>query len=81
MKKPIPTFRTDKQAEDFVAKADLSDYDLSGGQVVRFGMRPKGQGGQSAAAGEAVGGRAGRGQARRCSLSALHPHGDRKRPP
>ena len=41
MKKPIPTFRTDKEAEDFVAKADLSEYDLSGGQVVRFEMRPK----------------------------------------
>jgi predicted DNA binding CopG/RHH family protein len=41
MKKPIPTFRTDEEAEDFVAKADLSDYDLSGGQVVRFEMRPK----------------------------------------
>ncbi len=41
MKKPIPTLRTDKEAEDFVAKADLSEYDLSGGQVVRFEMRRK----------------------------------------
>jgi predicted DNA binding CopG/RHH family protein len=41
MKKPIPTFETDKDAEDFVATADLSEYDLSGGQVVRFEMRPK----------------------------------------
>jgi predicted DNA binding CopG/RHH family protein len=41
MKKPIPTFKTDNEAEDFVEKADLSDYDLSGGQVVRFEMRPK----------------------------------------
>ena len=41
MKRPIPTFETDQEAEDFVAKADLSDYDLSGGQVVRFEMRPK----------------------------------------
>lgn len=41
MKRPIPTFKTDKEAEDFVAKADLSDYDLSGGQVVRFEMRRK----------------------------------------
>jgi predicted DNA binding CopG/RHH family protein len=41
MKKPIPIFRTDEEAENFVAKADLSDYDLSGGQVVRFEMRPK----------------------------------------
>lgn len=41
MKKPIPTFKTDREAEDFVAKADLTAYDLSGGQVVRFEMRPK----------------------------------------
>jgi predicted DNA binding CopG/RHH family protein len=41
MKKPIPTFKTDREAEDFVAKADLTGYDLSGGQVVRFEMRPK----------------------------------------
>ncbi len=41
MKKPIPTFKTDEEAEDFVAKADLSEYDLSGGQVVHFEMRRK----------------------------------------
>jgi predicted DNA binding CopG/RHH family protein len=41
MKKPIPTFKTDSEAEEFVAKADLTDYDLSGGQIVRFEMRPK----------------------------------------
>jgi predicted DNA binding CopG/RHH family protein len=41
MKKPIPIFSTDREAEDFVAKADLTGYDLSGGQVVRFEMRPK----------------------------------------
>jgi predicted DNA binding CopG/RHH family protein len=41
MKKPIPTFKTDREAEEFVADADLSDYDLSGGQIVRFEMRPK----------------------------------------
>jgi predicted DNA binding CopG/RHH family protein len=41
MKKTIPTFRSDEEAEAFVAKANLSDYDLSGGQVVRFEMRPK----------------------------------------
>jgi predicted DNA binding CopG/RHH family protein len=41
MKKPIPTFETDEQAEDFVATADLSEYDLSGGQVVRFEMKRK----------------------------------------
>jgi predicted DNA binding CopG/RHH family protein len=41
MKKPIPTFKTDKQAEDFVATADLTDYDLSGGEVVRFELKRK----------------------------------------
>ena len=41
MRKTIPTFKTDKQAEDFVATADLSKYDLSGGQVMRFELKPK----------------------------------------
>ncbi len=41
MKKPIPTFRTDKEAEDFVATADLTEYDLSGGRLMRFELRPK----------------------------------------
>jgi predicted DNA binding CopG/RHH family protein len=41
MKKPIATFDTDQQAEDFIASADLTEYDLSGGQVVRFELRPK----------------------------------------
>ena len=41
MRKTIPTFETDQEAEDFVATADLAEYDLSGGQVVRFELRPK----------------------------------------
>ncbi len=41
MKKPIAKFKSDSETEDFVAKAELSDYDLSGGQVVRFEMRRK----------------------------------------
>jgi predicted DNA binding CopG/RHH family protein len=41
MKKTIPTFKTDKEAEDFVATADLSEYDLSGGQVMRFELKRK----------------------------------------
>jgi predicted DNA binding CopG/RHH family protein len=41
MKKRIPTFKTDKEAEDFVAAADLSEYDLSGGQLLRFEMKRK----------------------------------------
>ena len=41
MKKTIPTFKTDKEAEDFVATANLAEYDLSGGQVMRFEMKRK----------------------------------------
>jgi predicted DNA binding CopG/RHH family protein/uncharacterized DUF497 family protein len=41
MKKRIPTFETDEQAEEFVANSDLSQYDLSGGQVVRFELKRK----------------------------------------
>ena len=32
MKKTIPTFKTDKQAEDFWRRQTFSKYDLSGGQ-------------------------------------------------
>jgi predicted DNA binding CopG/RHH family protein len=41
MKKPIPSFRTDEEAEHFVDTADLSEYDLSGGQIMRFELKPK----------------------------------------
>jgi len=41
MKKQIPTFETDKEAEDFVATADLRKYDLSGARMVKFELRPK----------------------------------------
>jgi predicted DNA binding CopG/RHH family protein len=41
MKKPIPTFKSDREAEEFVAEADLTEYDLSGAQLVRFEMKPK----------------------------------------
>jgi hypothetical protein len=36
MKKPLPTLRSDTEAEDFVATADLTEYDLSGMRMVRF---------------------------------------------
>ncbi len=39
--KKLPTFRNDRAAEDFVDRADLSKYDLSGGEFVRFEMKPK----------------------------------------
>lgn len=41
MKKKIPTFKSDRAAERFVADADLTHYDLSGAQLVRFEMKPK----------------------------------------
>jgi predicted DNA binding CopG/RHH family protein len=40
MKKTIPTFKTDEEAERFVDTADLSEYDLSG-QFMKFELRPK----------------------------------------
>jgi predicted DNA binding CopG/RHH family protein len=42
MKKPIPDFKTDRAAEDFVAEADLTQYDLSGFQPVQFEFEKKG---------------------------------------
>jgi predicted DNA binding CopG/RHH family protein len=41
MKKPLPTLRSDEEAEDFVATADLTDYDLSGLRLMRFEFEPK----------------------------------------
>jgi len=41
MKKKIPTFKSDEEAEAFVTKADLTDYDLSGAKLVRFELKRK----------------------------------------
>ncbi len=41
-RKKIPTFKTDRDAEDFVASADLSEFDLSGFRPVRFEYEAKG---------------------------------------
>ena len=41
MKKKIPTFKTDKAAETFVANSDLSEFDLSNARLVRFELKPK----------------------------------------
>jgi predicted DNA binding CopG/RHH family protein len=41
MKKKLPRFKSDKDAEDFVDRADLSQYDLSGMRPVRFEFQPK----------------------------------------
>ena len=41
MKKKIPSFKSDREAEAFVASADLSRYDLSGAELVRFELKRK----------------------------------------
>ena len=41
MKKKLPKFKTDAEAEAFVDKADLSQYDLSGMKPVSFEFQPK----------------------------------------
>jgi predicted DNA binding CopG/RHH family protein len=41
MKKTIPTFQNDEEAERFVATADLAEYDLSGAKLVHFELQPK----------------------------------------
>ena len=79
MKKPVPTFKTDKEAEEFVANADLSDYDLSGGEIVRFEMRSKDKAVSLRAAREALGCGSRSGQTPGRPLPAIHPHGDRER--
>ena len=39
--KKLPTLKSDREAEDFVATAGLTQYDLSGGEFVRFELKPK----------------------------------------
>jgi hypothetical protein len=41
MKKKISTFKSDEEAEAFVASADLTDYDLPGARLVRFELKRK----------------------------------------
>ncbi len=41
MKKKIPAFRSDRAAAAFVDKADLTRYDLSGAQLMRFEIKKK----------------------------------------
>jgi predicted DNA binding CopG/RHH family protein len=39
--KKMPRFKSDREAEEFVATADLSEYDLSGGEFVRVELKRK----------------------------------------
>ncbi len=41
MKKKLPRLKSDKEAEEFVEKSDLTEYDLSGMRLVRFEFQPK----------------------------------------
>lgn len=41
MKNKLPSFKSDKEAEEFVEKADLTQYDLSGMRPIRFEFQPK----------------------------------------
>ena len=41
MKKKLPKLRSDREAERFVATADLTRYDLSAMRSVRFEFQPK----------------------------------------
>ena len=41
MKKPLPKLRSDQEAEEFVARSDLTEYDLSAMRMVRFEFQPK----------------------------------------
>jgi predicted DNA binding CopG/RHH family protein len=39
--KPMPSLRSDTEAERFVDTADLSEYDLSGFKPMKFEFEPK----------------------------------------
>jgi predicted DNA binding CopG/RHH family protein len=41
MKTKLPKLKSHKEAEDFVAKSDLTQFDLSDMRVMRFEFQPK----------------------------------------
>jgi predicted DNA binding CopG/RHH family protein len=41
MKRKLPRFKSDKEAEEFVDQADLTEYDLSAMRPIRFEFQPK----------------------------------------
>jgi CopG antitoxin of type II toxin-antitoxin system len=41
MKRKLPKLRTDKQAEEFVAKSDLKQYDLGGMRRMQLELKSK----------------------------------------
>ncbi|ETF04501.1 hypothetical protein W822_04995 [Advenella kashmirensis W13003] len=40
-RKPMPSLKSDRQAEEFVDSADLSEFDLSGFKPMRFEVQNK----------------------------------------
>jgi predicted DNA binding CopG/RHH family protein len=40
MKKKLPSFKSDKEAEEFVDQTDLTQYDLSGMRPMGFEFQP-----------------------------------------
>jgi len=41
MKKQLPSFKTDEEAEEWLATCDLTEYDLSGFRKMTFEFEPK----------------------------------------
>lgn len=41
MKKPLPTLKTDAEAEPFIETAELTEYDLSSLKPLSFEFKPK----------------------------------------
>jgi predicted DNA binding CopG/RHH family protein len=41
MKRKLPRFKSDREAEKFVEKADLTEYDLSRMRPIHFEFQPK----------------------------------------
>jgi predicted DNA binding CopG/RHH family protein len=39
--KKLPKLKTDKEAEKFIAEADLTEFDLSGMKTMQFEFQPK----------------------------------------
>ena len=70
MKKQIPTFNSDEEAEKFVDTADLAQFDLAGAQLVRFEFKPKNKTPSPAIARRAAAGHPRSCQARGDTLSA-----------
>jgi hypothetical protein len=77
VKKKFPDFKTDAEAEEFVATADLSEYDFSDMAPMRFELRKKDRAVSLRLPEKLYEARQGARRAGRNPVSALHSHGDR----